>query len=192
VTGGAILDTMTWDPDQYLRFESERALPFRHLVAAVDHLEPSTVIDLGCGPGELTAGPLDRWQAARVTGVDASEEMIERARGLTVTGRLDFELGNAFTWRSSEPVDLMLSNACFHWIEDHFRLFDHILPQLAERGVLAFQVPANYTEPSHTILGKLCSSSRWRNQLDQLPRVSVEEPRWYIDELDSRGFEVHS
>ena len=37
---------MTWDPDQYLRFAAERALPFCHLVAAVDYLEPSTIIDL--------------------------------------------------------------------------------------------------------------------------------------------------
>jgi len=190
VTGGAILETMPWDPDQYLRFERERSLPFRHLVAAVDHLRPSTVIDLGCGPGGLTAGLLQLWPEARVTGVDASEEMIERARGLAVTGRLDFELGNAFTWRSSEPVDLMLSNACFHWIEDHRRLFDHLLPQLAEAGTLAFQVPANHAEPSHTILSELCSSPRWRDRLDGLPRTDVREPRWYLDEFSGRGLEA--
>ena len=46
---------MIWDPDQYLRFASERALPFRHLVAAVAHLDPRIVVDLGCGPGGLTA-----------------------------------------------------------------------------------------------------------------------------------------
>jgi trans-aconitate 2-methyltransferase len=44
-----------WDPVQYLRFGAERALPFRHLVAAVDHLEPATAVDIGCGPGGLNA-----------------------------------------------------------------------------------------------------------------------------------------
>ncbi|MDH3813515.1 MAG: hypothetical protein OEV48_03455 [Acidobacteriota bacterium] len=51
---------MPWDLDQYLHFERERALPFRHLVAAVDHLEPASVIDFGCGTGGLTADLLDR------------------------------------------------------------------------------------------------------------------------------------
>ena len=80
MTGGAILDTMLWDPDQYLRYASERALPFHHLVAAVDHLEPATIVDLGCGSGGLTATLLERWPAARIIGVDTSEEMIEHAR----------------------------------------------------------------------------------------------------------------
>ena len=181
---------MFWDPDQYLRFESERALPFRHLVAAVNHLEPSTVIDLGCGPGRLTTGLLDRWPAARVTGVDASEEMIERAQCRAVAGHLDFEIGDVVIWRAREPVDLMLSNACFHWIDDHRQLFDHLLPQLAEAGTLAFQVPANHTEPSHTILGELCSSPRWQDLLEGLPGTGGHEPQWYLDELGSRGLDV--
>jgi len=84
--------------------------------------------------------------------------MIERARKLAVSGSIDFELADVLDWRSSEPVDLVFSNACFHWIEDHRRLFDRLVPQLAEGGVLAFQVPANHTEPSHTILSELCSS----------------------------------
>ena len=102
-------------------------MPFRHLVAAVDDLELSTVVDLGCGPGELTATLLLRWPTARITGIDASEEMIERAGPKTVAGSLGFETGDAVTWRASEPVDLMLSNACFHCIDDHRLLFDHLL-----------------------------------------------------------------
>lgn len=181
---------MSRDPDRYLRFAKERALPFRHLLTAVNQLEPTTIVDLGCGPGGLTTSLLDRWPGARVTGVDSSEEMIGRARRQAVAERLAFEIGSVLTWRAPELVDLMLANACFHWIDDHCRLFDHLLPQLAEDGVLAFQVPANHTEPSHTILRELCSSSRWRDQLDQSPRVSVEEPRWYADELESRGLSV--
>ncbi len=91
---------------------------------------------------------------------------------------------------ASEPVDLMLANACFHWIDDHRRLLDHLLPQLADGGVLAFQVPANHTEPSHTILGELCSSLRWRDQLEGIPRTEVHEPQWYLDELGARGHSV--
>jgi trans-aconitate 2-methyltransferase len=183
---------MTWDPDQYLRFERQRALPFRHLVAAVDHLEASTIIDLGCGPGGLTATLLDHWPEARIKGIDTSEEMIENARRLTVAGHLDFEIGDVLTWRVSEPVDLMLANACFHWIDDHRRLFDHLLPQLADLGVLAFQIPANHTEPSHTILGDICSSPRWCHRLDGLPRTGAREPQWYLDELGSRDINVEA
>jgi len=181
---------MIWNPDQYLRFAEQRALPFHHLVAALELLEPASVVDLGCGTGELTATLLDRWPAARVTGVDSSEEMIDRARSREVVGRLRFEAADITRWQSPEPVDLMFSNACFHWVDDHRALFHHLLPQLAEKGVLALQVPANHTEASHTLLRELCSSPRWRDRLDGLPTTGVREAQWYIDELGGRGLGV--
>lgn len=181
---------MLWDPDQYLRFASERALPFRHLVATVDHLEPRMVVDLGCGPGGLTATLLERWPAAWIIGVDTSEEMVAHAQRRAVSERLDFEVGDARAWRSPAPVDLMLANASFHWIDNDRALFDHLLPQLTAGGVLAFQVPANHTESSHTILGKLCSSTRWREWLEGLSHTGVRVPQWYLDEFGGRGLDV--
>jgi trans-aconitate 2-methyltransferase len=65
------------------------------------------------------------------------------------------------------------------------------LPQLAIGGVLAFQVPANHTESSQTILGELCSSQRWRDRLEGLPQTGVREPQWYLDELGGRGLRVN-
>ena len=187
---GAILETMSWDPDQYLRFASERALPFHHLVASLGRLEPATVVDLGCGTGELTANLLERWPTAKIVGIDSSEDMIDRARPRAIPGRLRFELGDLSRWQTSEPADLIIANACFQWIEDHRALFDHLLPQLAYDGILAFQVPANHTEASHTLCRKLCSSPRWRDRLDGLPTTIVREPMWYDEELGGRGLEV--
>ena len=54
-----------------------------NLVAAVDPLEPSNIVDLGCGPGKLTASLLERWPGARIIGIDTSEEMI--GAGIDVT-----------------------------------------------------------------------------------------------------------
>jgi trans-aconitate 2-methyltransferase len=176
-----------WDPDQYLRFGAERALPFRHLTAAIDHLQPAAVVDLGCGPGGLTATLLERWPKARITGIDTSREMVDHAQRREVPGRLTFEIGDALTWRAAHPVDLILSNSCFHWIDDHQALIDHLLPQLAGTGTLAFQVPANHDAPSHTLLRDLCASERWRDRLDGLPRTGVRELTWYLEELGGRG-----
>jgi trans-aconitate 2-methyltransferase len=181
---------VTWDPDQYLRFGAERALPFRHLVAAVDHLQPDIVVDLGCGPGGLTATLLERWPTARITGIDTSAEMIGHARRREVPERLTFEVGDVRSWSAPHPVDLMISNACIHWIDDHRVLLDHLVPQLSGGGTLAFQVPANHDAPSHTLLRELCSSERWRDRLDGHPRTGVREPVWYMSELTNRGMKI--
>lgn len=181
---------MIWDAEEYLRFAAERALPFHHLVAAVAHLEPRHVADLGCGPGGLTASLLERWPAARILGIDTSEEMIGHARRREVPGRLDFEIADIQTWTAPEALDLMLANASFHWIGDHGALFDHLIPQIAAGGVLAFQVPANHSQPSHLLLRELCSSPRWREWLEGFPRSGVREPQGYIDQLGGRGLDV--
>ncbi len=47
----------TWDPDHYLTYADERGRPFVDLLARVGATDPRTVVDLGCGPGHLTASP---------------------------------------------------------------------------------------------------------------------------------------
>ena len=65
---------------QYQRFGGERARPFFDLVGRVGADDPRVVVDLGCGPGNLTAALAERWPGAEVLGVDNSAEMIEAAQ----------------------------------------------------------------------------------------------------------------
>src|SRR5580704_15524055 len=75
--------TSMWDAALYLRFGGERARPFFDLLARVGAEMPGYVVDMGCGPGNLTALLAERWPSASVCGVDNSPEMIEAARRLT-------------------------------------------------------------------------------------------------------------
>ena len=58
----------TWDPERYLTYADERGRPFVELLARVGAADPATVVDLGCGPGNLTALLVERWPDARVDG----------------------------------------------------------------------------------------------------------------------------
>lgn len=133
--------TSTWDPGQYLAFADQRALPFHHLVAALRSLQPRLVLDVGCGPGGLTATLLERWPMATIFGLDSSAEMIEHARRREIPGRLRFELADVRTWSTDTSFDLILSNACLQWIADHERLLGHLIGMMARRATLAFQPP---------------------------------------------------
>jgi trans-aconitate 2-methyltransferase len=95
-----------WDPDQYLVFGDERARPFVDLVRRIDVESPRRVVDLGCGPGNLTALLARRWPDAAVTGVDSSPEMIEAARALTTPG-LDFKVGDLRAWSPASAESQM-------------------------------------------------------------------------------------
>ena len=61
-----------WDATLYLRFGGERARPFFDLLARVGAELPDYVVDMGCGPGHLTALLAERWPSAVVCGIDSS------------------------------------------------------------------------------------------------------------------------
>jgi trans-aconitate 2-methyltransferase len=143
----------TWDPDRYLTFADERGRPFVDLVARIGAEAPRRVVDLGCGPGNLTALLAARWPDAEVTGLDSSPEMIEAARrDREPTGSgVAFDVADLRDWAPAEPVDVLVSNATLQWVPGHLDLLPRLVAAVAPGGWLAFQVPGNFDEPSHTI-----------------------------------------
>jgi trans-aconitate 2-methyltransferase len=183
--------TACWDPQQYLRYEHERERPFAELLARIAHPRPRQIVDLGCGPGTTTAQLLQRWPDARVTGIDNSPEMIAHARSLAVEGRLEFRQGDLRDWHPDKPVDVLLSTATLQWVPGHEMLFPTFVHSLAPGGAFAFQVPANFGEPSHTLLYELAQSDRWGARLGHLVRPTpVLEPAAYLGALLATGVQA--
>jgi len=195
------MSTTSWDPGQYLKFEAERARPFHDLVAQVAHHSPTTVVDLGCGPGHLTATLAERWPAARVTGVDSSAKMIEAAHPLAVPGRLDFTLGTIEGWRPTTPVDLIVSNAALQWVPSHVDLLPvWVREALAPGGALAFQVPNAGDSAAGVAIRKVAASPRWAGRFVSLAirrgptggRSPVLALDRYVDLLARAGCRVNA
>jgi trans-aconitate 2-methyltransferase len=149
-----------WNAAQYLRYGDERARPFLDLIARIGAAEPSRVVDLGCGPGNLTALLAERWPGAEVAGMDNSPEMIEAARA--AAPGLSFELADVRDWRPSAAPDVITCNAVLQWVPDHGDLVVSWADMLASGGWLAFQLPGNFNSPSHELVAELAASPRWR------------------------------
>ena len=189
--------SVRWDPAQYRRYDDERGRPFLELLARVDSARgdagaPAYVVDLGCGPGQLTRLLADRWPSATVQGIDSSPDMIESAQEHAISGRLDFAVGDIAAWEADRPVDVLVANAALHWVPGHVDLLPRFASALAPGGVLAFQVPDNFTEPSHTLLRDLRLSERWRDRLGQDADrgAGVERPERYLRALIDAGLEA--
>ncbi len=179
-----------WDPVQYGLFEDERNRPFFDLLTRVRATEPGMVVDLGCGPGSLTATLLDRWPAAEIEGVDSSPEMLAEARSHE-SPRLRFQLCDMREWRPSHPIDVLISNAALQWVPEHASLFERWVDSLSAGGWLAFQVPGNDLSPSHVLLSNLRNSPRWQERVGtngRSPRVL--EPPDYVERLVGLGCRV--
>lgn len=150
---------MPWDPARYLRFADHRERPGLELLARIDHPQPSSVVDLGCGPGSLTARLADRWPEATVTGVDSSASMLATARADHPS--LRWVEADIADWEPSEPIDVLYSNAALHWLVDHETLFRRLRSFLADDGVLAVQMPDSWRNPTHTIPAEVLDDGSW-------------------------------
>lgn len=173
-----------WDPDQYEKFRAERSRPFFDLLARIPDRSYKSIVDLGCGSGDLTAALADHWPDPRVIGVDTSDEMLKAAEQHADPGRLDFVKDDIVTWRPAQPVELIVSNAAFQWIPDHEALLGRMAAALGPRGVLAVQMPANFASPSHLLLQEAVAGRvALRHDL-------VLPPAGYVEILHRLGFSV--
>lgn len=183
---------MRWDPKQYARYDSERSRPFFDLIGQVRAESPARVVDLGCGSGELTATLAQRWPAAFILGIDSSPEMIERASDAE-SSSVSFQLGDAAGY-SARGVDVLVSNALLQWVPDHQQLLTRWADELDADGWLAFQVPDNFSSPSHVLMRQLAESPRWRAQLSGVLRHAdaVAAPEEYLVLLAASGLQVNA
>ncbi|WP_067818258.1 trans-aconitate 2-methyltransferase [Nocardia inohanensis] len=163
-----------WDPKQYLAFDDHRARPFFDLIDRVRADRPRRVVDLGCGPGNLTETLADRWPGAELEATDSSPEMVAAARERGI----DAELEDVRDWRPAADTDVVVANAVLQWVPDHQELLAKWVRELPAGAWLAFQVPGNFDAPSHRAIRALAAADRWRTDLAS---AQLLEPRAILD-----------
>lgn len=191
---------MSWDPAQYELFAAERARPFHDLVAQIPTGSPEHVVDLGCGPGTVTASLAARWPGAHVYGLDSSADMIMVAERLTRPGRLEFGLGDIARWHPDPgTVDVIVSNAALQWVPDHLALLRTCAAALRPGGALAVQVPASGSLAAMNAIRATASSPEWADRLAAAagsvgPRSAspVRPLDEYLDTLAGAGLTVNA
>ena len=104
---------ITWNADAY-----KQNFTFVHqygisVMGLIDFQNAATAIDLGCGNGVLSAAMKEK--GLIVTGLDASAEQLDIARKNYPD--IPFMVADATCFTLEEPVDVVFSNAVFHWID---------------------------------------------------------------------------
>jgi trans-aconitate 2-methyltransferase len=179
-----------WNPTTYLAFADERSRPFADLTSRVGATAPRRVVDLGCGPGQLTAGLAQRWPGAEILGLDSSPEMIEAAQEHAGDDRVRFAVADLRTWTPDAPVDVIVTNATLQWVPDHLDLLPRLVDALAPDGWLALQVPANFGAPSHRLLYQLAADPRFATVTAGLERPAAPDATTYLAVLAGLGLAV--
>ncbi len=156
-----------WNPSQYLRFADERGRPFVDLVSRIG-VDAASVVDLGCGPGQLTPVLRARFPDAAILGVDSSTEMIERAEAEDADSCTRYEVADVARWQPQEPVDVITSNALFQWVPGSLGVIERLAAHVSPGGAFAIQTPHNFAAPSHRLLHEISSAGPYAEHTEGL------------------------
>lgn len=156
--------------------------PALDLLSRIPLDAPGSIVDLGCGPGNITPALKGRWPDADIMGVDGSPEMLEHAR--IALPEVSWVQADIKGWSPDAPVDLIYSNAALHWLDNHETLFPDLMQYVAHGGFLAVQMPRNWFAPSHTCIPEAVRGGPWRETLEPLLRSNpTGSPEDYYDIL---------
>jgi len=184
---------MKWDPAKYTEFSDYRGRPYKDLLGQLSEINPKKIVDLGCGPGNMTRLLAQRWPDAQVTGLDSSAEMIAKAQSAEHEENLEFALADARVWQPEEETDLLFSNAMLQWLPEHRELLTSWLENMKVGSYVAIQMPGNFASPSHALMREVAESPKWVHKLGGVLRggTVVGEPDEYQRLLLSAGFQAN-
>jgi trans-aconitate 2-methyltransferase len=127
-----------WDAATYDRVSAPQVQWAEGVLRRLPLRGDETVLDAGCGSGRVTAMLLERLPRGHVVAVDSAPSMVEHARA-ALDERATVLEASLTELRLDEPVDAVFSNAVFHWIHDHDRLFAQLFAALRAGGRLVAQ-----------------------------------------------------
>ena len=116
-----------WDADVYTRIGKPMRRWAQQVIDDLALQGDETVLDAGCGSGAVTLDLLERLPEGQIYAVDASGEMIDALRRTLEERHIEsvHPIRASLTdFTLPEPVDVVFSNAVFHWIPDDDALFD--------------------------------------------------------------------
>src|SRR5918997_5460307 len=127
-----------WDAATYERLSAPLTAMGTEVLDRLVLRGDETVLDAGCGTGNVTRLLCERLPRGRVIAVDAAPSMVEQARA-ALPDAVDVRQADLVSLALERPVDAILSTATFHWIADHDRLFATLHRALRPGGRLVAQ-----------------------------------------------------
>jgi trans-aconitate 2-methyltransferase len=129
----------SWDAATYDRVSRPQVEMAEGVLDRLDLRGDEAVLDAGCGSGKVTLMLLERLPHGRVIAVDQAASMVEHALEALAGRTATVFRADLTELELDEPVDAVFSNAVFHWIADHDRLFARLHAALAPGGRLVAQ-----------------------------------------------------
>jgi trans-aconitate 2-methyltransferase len=167
-----------------MKFGSERTQPSIDLIAKINSVEPKSIIDIGCGPGNSTQMLVNRWPKSKITGLDSSSAMIKKAK--QDYPNQEWIVADALTYEPVSEYDIVFSNAVIQWIPNHENLLKKFYGMLSGNGLVAIQIPLFWDMPLGKIINETAGDNRWKKELEGISDLfTIHNYSFYYDHLSN-------
>jgi SAM-dependent methyltransferase len=141
------------------------------------HLRPGrSLLDVGCGPGTITADLAARLAPGRVVGIDPSADVVEQARSAVGDGpgAARIEVGDVRTWRlDGARFDVVHAHQVLQHVADPVEVLTSMAVRCAPGGLVAAR-DSDYSAMSW--FPRLPELDRWMELYQQAARANGGEP----------------
>jgi trans-aconitate 2-methyltransferase len=170
-----------WDGERYRRVNTlqlwlaGRALDDVHLVGV------RSLLDVGCGDGQITRSLAAQIPGARCVGIDPSPGMIAAA---PTSDGVVFEVGAAETMTFDDEFDLVVSFNALHWVLDQHRALGAIAAAMRDGGRAVLVFVCDGPRPSlEDVAMTVASSRRWSSSFTRFsaPFIHPDPEQWQRD-----------
>jgi trans-aconitate 2-methyltransferase len=154
-----------WDATSYEQVSTPQQAWGREVLDRLELRGDETVLDAGCGTGQVTEMLLAGLPRGRVIGVDGSPAMIEKARE-RFGGRVELHVQDLRDLELATSVDVVISTATLHWIPEQPRVWERLHAVLVPGGRLEVQFGGrgNVAE-AEAAMGRLAERPRFASAL---------------------------
>ncbi len=129
------------------------------VIARLTDVQPSVVVDLGCGTGQLTQRLAERFPDARVIGIDYSAGMLGEAAGrVGVTASLMQADAHRLPIRACS-VDVVVCTESFHWYRDQAHVMAGLAAVVRPGGQLLIASIASITGAGDNVVRQMSSAA---------------------------------
>ena len=145
-----------------------------------------SILDLGCGTGNVIEEFLKYYSTANILGIDIADGMVEHCnKRWENSKKINFNKGDISSYKSDKKFDLIISNCVFQWIDDFYSVTQSLVKSLKNNGCISIAVPV---EGSFFELEEAYSSLLGHN----MPGLTYKPKEYYTDLVLKSGLNLHT
>lgn len=133
-----------WSGQQYSMANGLQAQIGAQLLNNISFTDDASVLDAGCGSGNLTFSIAAQVPNGHVVAIDLSESMIEKCKDESKKNKIDnisFRVQGINDIDYNEEFDIIFSNSVLHWVLSMEDAAGKLYKALRNNGIAALQFP---------------------------------------------------